>query len=298
MPVGVPEQEVFAAADAVLARGERPTVERVRTELGRGSPARVGTLLETWWEALAQRLAGEARLPALPGDVAQAFTDVWRTACASASTAAQQALDAERTAVGQEVRAAQLALADGEQQVAAAQAAAEEARAAQQHLEQRLADITALAETRAHQIATLERDLESERSELVRVGKELADVQRAASIERQAAATERASLMAHIDAVENRAHAEVDRARQDAKGLKRELSVARQELSAAAKSAQAATRNMHAAERRAAAAEARAQALASRIAARSTPPKPAPSRRPSTQKTSKLRPSPKATREP
>lgn len=42
MGVGVPETDVFAAADRVLARGERPTVERVRIELGRGSPARVG----------------------------------------------------------------------------------------------------------------------------------------------------------------------------------------------------------------------------------------------------------------
>ena len=33
MAVGVPETEVFAAADRVLARGERPTVERVRAEL-------------------------------------------------------------------------------------------------------------------------------------------------------------------------------------------------------------------------------------------------------------------------
>lgn len=30
MASGVPEHEVWAAADAVLARGERPTVERVR----------------------------------------------------------------------------------------------------------------------------------------------------------------------------------------------------------------------------------------------------------------------------
>jgi hypothetical protein len=29
----LPENEVFAAADAVVARGERPTVERVRLEL-------------------------------------------------------------------------------------------------------------------------------------------------------------------------------------------------------------------------------------------------------------------------
>lgn len=41
MAIGVPETDVFAAADAVLERGERPTVERVRQELGRGSPARV-----------------------------------------------------------------------------------------------------------------------------------------------------------------------------------------------------------------------------------------------------------------
>jgi DNA repair exonuclease SbcCD ATPase subunit len=298
MPVGVPEGDVFAAADAVLARGERPTVERVRAELGRGSPARVGKVLEAWWEALAKRLAGEARLPALPAEVAHAFIDVWRAACASATTAAQQSLDAERRAVGEEVRMARQALADDEQRVAAAHAAAEDARSAQLHLEQRLAAVTALAETRANQSASLERDLESLRSELARVGKELADVQRAASAERHAAATERASLMAHIDAVENRAHAEVDRARQEAKGLKRELTVARQELSAAARSAQAATRSMHTAERRAAAAEARAQALASRIAARSTPPKASPPRRPATQKASKLRPFPKAARDP
>ncbi len=51
MAVGVPETEVFAAADAVLERGERPTVERVRQELGRGSPARVGALLDQWGNA-------------------------------------------------------------------------------------------------------------------------------------------------------------------------------------------------------------------------------------------------------
>ncbi len=45
MAVGGPENDVFAAADAVLARGERPTVERVRSELGaRQSGA-------GWWAA-------------------------------------------------------------------------------------------------------------------------------------------------------------------------------------------------------------------------------------------------------
>lgn len=62
MAVGVPENDVFAAADAVLGRGERPTVERVRLELGRGSPARVGALLDQWWE----RLALTGRRPVRP----------------------------------------------------------------------------------------------------------------------------------------------------------------------------------------------------------------------------------------
>lgn len=47
--MGVPESDVFAAAGPVLGRGERPTVERVRLELGRGNPARVSGLLYQWW---------------------------------------------------------------------------------------------------------------------------------------------------------------------------------------------------------------------------------------------------------
>ena len=69
----MPENDVIAAADAVLERGERPTVERVPLELGRGSPVRFGSLLDQWWARLAGRLSGESHLPALPGEVSQAF---------------------------------------------------------------------------------------------------------------------------------------------------------------------------------------------------------------------------------
>lgn len=118
MASGVPEHEVWAAADAVLARGERPTVERVRTELGRGSPARVGQLLEQWWEQLAQRLKGHALLPELPGEVAQAFAEAWRLALSHAGTIAEEALIeqqntriAERTSLTQERKLWEVALA-------------------------------------------------------------------------------------------------------------------------------------------------------------------------------------------
>src|SRR5690606_8511147 len=130
MAVGVPEQEVFAAADAVLARGERPTVERVRLELGRGSPARVGALLDQWWDGLAQRLRGETRLPGLPTEVAQAFVAVWQQAILLAEGVAEQALAERRTVLETEgLRVAAVenesrqAVAQARQQVAAAQAA-------------------------------------------------------------------------------------------------------------------------------------------------------------------------------
>ena len=42
---GVQEQDVWAAADAVLLQGERPTIERVRQHMGRGSPTTVGPML-------------------------------------------------------------------------------------------------------------------------------------------------------------------------------------------------------------------------------------------------------------
>ncbi|MES2681914.1 MAG: DNA-binding protein [Pseudomonadota bacterium] len=65
MTRGISEQDVFEAADKLLARGERPTIERVRLELGRGSPNTVNRLLDGWWAGLASRVATKdsAKLP-------------------------------------------------------------------------------------------------------------------------------------------------------------------------------------------------------------------------------------------
>ena len=43
---GIQEADVFAAADALLAEGQRPTIERVRLKIGRGSPNTVSPMLE------------------------------------------------------------------------------------------------------------------------------------------------------------------------------------------------------------------------------------------------------------
>lgn len=60
MARGITEADVLEAADALLARGERPTIERVRLELGRGSPNTVNRHLDAWWISLAQRVQGRS----------------------------------------------------------------------------------------------------------------------------------------------------------------------------------------------------------------------------------------------
>src|SRR6267378_927084 len=60
-PYGTPNRgvnlgDVSQAADALLRTGERPTVEKIRAAIGRGSPNTVGPLLDAWWKRLAGRL--------------------------------------------------------------------------------------------------------------------------------------------------------------------------------------------------------------------------------------------------
>jgi hypothetical protein len=156
MAVGVPENEVFAAADAVLARGERPTVERVRLELGQGSPTRVGGLLDIWWARLSERLNGETRLPALPGEVSHAFVAVWQQAIRLAQGAAEQGLAEQRQVL--EVERERLALVEDQARQDSAKARQQviEAVTGRQAAESRLADLELLLVQRQTQIEELQ----------------------------------------------------------------------------------------------------------------------------------------------
>lgn len=219
MAVGVPENEVFAAADAVLARGERPTVERVRLELGRGSPARVGGLLDQWWASLAERLSSETRLPTLPAGVSQAFVAVWQQAIHLAQAVAEQGLSEQRQVVTAERERVAVVEDQARQDAALARQHAMVAQAAQQVSETRLADLEALLEQRATQIL----DLQQQRDSLLRergdgqqhsqtLHQELNDLRRKAE-------QERVAQEIYVRGVEDRAHREVDRAREESKHM-------------------------------------------------------------------------------
>lgn len=87
MAAGINEQDVWRAADALLLEGARPTIERVRQKIGRGSPNTVSPHLETWFRALGARIQdpGAFAAPAaVPEPIAQAAAHFWETALAAA----------------------------------------------------------------------------------------------------------------------------------------------------------------------------------------------------------------------
>jgi hypothetical protein len=224
MGVGVQEHEVFAAADAVLARGERPTYERVRAELGRGSPARVGQLLEAWWTQAAKRMAQRLALPAVPDAVAEAFAHAWDVAVGAGQMHAEALVAPERAALA-DLMAQSEAMAESERtaraaletKLATAEGELAGAHAALVMSDQRNGDLQ-------RQVAALQADQQAFSSRLdAALARHHASAQQAET-ERAAAASEREALQTHTRHIEDRAATEIDRAREE---LKRERAEAK-----------------------------------------------------------------------
>lgn len=87
MARGITESDVFKACDSLLLAGARPTIERVRLKLGRGSPNTVSPMLETWFKHLGTRIKdpGAFSAPAVVAEpVFQAAQHFWEVAQAEA----------------------------------------------------------------------------------------------------------------------------------------------------------------------------------------------------------------------
>jgi len=254
MAKGITQEQVNAAADALVTAGERPTVEKIRAQLGTGSPNTVLRMLETWRGALAERLNQVLSLPDLPAEVGQAFTECWRLAMVHANTAARSSLSQEQNAL----LAAQTSLTQErkiyENAVASAQEFAKIADQARDIAETRLLDLQRLVEQQANQLA----ELTQQRDGLQARMNQLVD---SLETHKRDAATEREAQVAHIRAIEDRAHAEIDRAREEAKSLQATLRQKEREASTAASRLEAALASTRAAERLATEHGARAKAL-------------------------------------
>jgi hypothetical protein len=73
-PRGVTASDVGHAADTLLRAGERPTIEKIRLEIGKGSPNTINPMLDAWWKTLSARLdSGPAALHRLqmPKDISR-----------------------------------------------------------------------------------------------------------------------------------------------------------------------------------------------------------------------------------
>lgn len=75
---GVTALDVQRAADALLRRGQKPSIAAVREELGGGSPNTLAPLLEKYWKGLGTRLpAGPESLERVPESLARMTEALW-----------------------------------------------------------------------------------------------------------------------------------------------------------------------------------------------------------------------------
>lgn len=227
---GVQQHEVDDAADALLAEGARPTVERVRGKLGRGSPNTVGPMLEVWFSKLAQRLGVAVDdadgHPSAPAAVRQATEALWELALRLAHEQANALLTSERAGLAGERDELAAARRDLDGQLAAArereallQQAQEQAR---RHADERgaeLRDARGLLQQRTD-------ELDQARASIADLVGQKDAAAREHAKQLQAHASERAQLHERSSATEQRLLEEVDRVRQELKAAHKALAAA------------------------------------------------------------------------
>jgi hypothetical protein len=92
----IQQEDVWSAADALIAEGLRPTIERVRQKIGRGSPNTVSPMLEAWFATLASRLGVNSSKDdplQVPKILQQAMKDLWEIALSHAQEEAGQQME-------------------------------------------------------------------------------------------------------------------------------------------------------------------------------------------------------------
>ena len=235
---GVQRDEVWQAADALLQEGKRPTIERVRLKLGRGSPNTVSPMLEEWFATLGPRLgtqvntnhglavnqqakAGERAYAdaSLPEPLRLAMQTLWHGALEQAGQVAQKALQTQLAAL----QASEDQLAQDQAALLAEREAFEQQRPA---LEQALASAHAQARLQGVRIAELEAaavhkdatiSRQAERNQ--QLEREVLVIRRAWDENREKHAAELRERQQQMDA-QNRHHMqELDRMRQEVKQL-------------------------------------------------------------------------------
>ncbi len=223
---GVTQEQINATADALLRAGERPTIERVRAELGTGSPNTLIRLLDVYWGELGARLArveSKVALPEAPSDVAAAASKLWELALAAAEAQAQTHF-AEASGRLEQARAGldadRAAFVAHQQRL---EAAAVDAAHALTLAEARLAEHQTLVENQRLYLTDLTRQRDDLTERVLALTQSNAEALTRLNQQELAASAERDVATAHIRATEDRAYSEVDRAREEAKALRTQV---------------------------------------------------------------------------
>lgn len=217
-PRGIQYEDVAQAADALLQEGARPTIERIRQRLGRGSPNTVSPMLEQWFSGLGQRLGSGGIAPqgsAVPAPVMQAAQALWAAASTAADANAAQTWatrQAEQATAAQELenvrtqlQARELALYERLQAMETALTLST----------QQLRESNERAKVQQAAIAQREQELRNLRDAAERSSERLAALQQQLEQSQEQARDERNAIEARHVANERRWLEEVDRARQE-----------------------------------------------------------------------------------
>jgi len=273
MAKGITQEHVDAAADALVAGGERPTVERVRALHGSGSPNTVGRLLDVWWSELGGRLAAQqvkVDMPQAPATVAALASQLWEQALLAARSQANDELASDRHALSAERTVWDEERADHSAQVEAQLAAVTGAQQAQALAQTRLSDAQRLVEQQAAQLADTTQQRDGLHARAERLEQELAALAARLQQQEAGATAEREAQAQHLRLSEDHAYAEVDRARQESKELRAQLATLGRERVAQQRQVSQQRDEAHAtvvvAQRESAAQRARAEALEQQLA--------------------------------
>lgn len=222
---GVQEADVWAAADALLAEGQKPTIEKVRLHMGRGSPNTVAPMLDAWFSTLGARLGLNQQTQELrnsvPAEVLEAAHSLWSNALEHAQKVAEQTLESREQGAAlmqQQLDAQQAKLAQREesllQQKNAMDAALKLAQAQREDLSRRLDEMQ-------QQLTERDQWLEKLRTENAEQRKAQEAVREQHSRELESAAQERQRLAEQFAGNERRMLADLDRSRQEAEKTKK-----------------------------------------------------------------------------
>ena len=217
--------DVFRAADELLLEGNRPTIDRVRMRLGRGSPNTINEHLDAWWLKLGARLRDipGREFPQLPERTAQALLSLWNEALEGAQDTLRGSIGARESEVAareQALSAAAAELTERETALAARAAGLEESIA--------LAKEQLLAANQ--RVERLEAALADRDAELIRLRSRIESAEAQAETHRgkrdaaiAAHQAERLRLEERDQSAESRWLTEVDRVRQNAKEQERHI---------------------------------------------------------------------------